>query len=103
MLSELTLDNLEIREDLLLMNSIPLIINEGRINKAQITIPALYNSTPARIEFEDVMIRVRLLVEHRSSNTHEQARDIGVESFKEKKTEELGIQDPKTFSRALGT
>jgi len=85
MLSELTLDNLEIREDLLLMNSIPLIINEGRINKAQITIPALYNSTPARIEFEDVMIRVRLLVEHRSSNTNEQARDIGVESFKEKK------------------
>jgi len=32
------MENLEIREDLLLMNGIPLMINEGRINKILITV-----------------------------------------------------------------
>jgi hypothetical protein len=32
------MDNLEIREDLLLMNSIPLVISEGKIGKIKINV-----------------------------------------------------------------
>jgi len=39
--STLLLENLEIREDLLLLNSLPLVINEGKIGKIKISVKSL--------------------------------------------------------------
>mmetsp|Transcript_7155 Transcript_7155/g.6431 ORF Transcript_7155/g.6431 Transcript_7155/m.6431 type:complete len:92 (-) Transcript_7155:656-931(-) len=54
--NKVTIEDLEIREDFLLMNSIPLIIKEGKIGRTKISIPTLFKAFSMRIDIENVDI-----------------------------------------------
>jgi len=64
--STLEMENLEVREDLLLKQSLPFVISEGKIGKITINIPVMFKNTPIKIEIENISIHIRPLVEQRS-------------------------------------
>jgi len=105
--STLLLENLEIREDLLLLNSLPLVINEGRINRIKISIPSLFKNISMRMDIEDVEIHVRLLVEQRNfddikqnmykKDENQKSKSIWAESFKQRKLKDWENKMRKYF------